>query len=309
MSKQIICSGAFKPNSKKLWITWSILDACNYSCIYCPIKSNKYASRGILDETIVYINNINRSNKGRRVNIEVTLFGGEPTLHKDLEYIIKSLSSKNKVRVFTNLSANSSLYKNLYSKYNVQYSISYHPDQINSDKFISKLSKIDKESIGFINVMKIDKYEIDILKVLEYLRENRITYRICPIHGIGNKSEFLQSIIYNNKYHTNFYDTEIVYDTGERKSYTEQELRFYNLTSFKGYICYKGYSSFFINHDGKIYKCLQDMKKDSIYSIKSPYSEIFSIEKSCPYDTCMCESYIPKEIKNGYCNTYLSGIQ
>ena len=302
MNKTIICSGAFKPNSNNLWITWSILDACNYSCEYCPIKSNKYASKNIIDKAISFINNI----KNRFV--EVTLFGGEPTIHQNLEYIVKSLYSKHKIRIFTNLSACSSLYNEFYEKYNCKYSISYHPDQIDSFSFILNLSKINKESIGFVNVMEVNTYERDILNVLNYLRNNNIKHRICPIHGIGNKSEFLKSIIYSNKYHTNFYDTEIIYSNGEKRLYSEQECRFYDLTSFKGYICYKGYSSFFIDYNGKIYKCLQDMKHNSIYSIESSYSEIFSIETSCPYESCICENYIPKEISYNYCNTYLDGV-
>lgn len=295
---RILCSGAFPPNSKNLWITWSLLDACNYSCYYCPIKKNEFASKETIFNTIDFLSKI----KDR--NLEVTLFGGEPTIHPLLSIIVEKLSKFSNVAIFTNLQAN----YNVYNSLKCRLSISYHPDMISSEKFIDNLSKVDKNLIGFINVMDVDGYESEISKVCTFCKNESIIHRLAPVCSIGEKSKLLKSVMYSNRHDVQGFKDTCVITENSKNLYTDQECKFLDLMNFKGYICYKGYSSFFIDHRGNIFKCLMDQNNKNSLSINSDTSEIFSYEESCPYEHCICENYIPKEIEFGLCNKLIGDI-
>ena len=295
---RIVCTGAFPPNSKNLWITRSLLDACNYSCHYCPIKKNEFASKETIFHVIDFLSNI----KDR--DIEITLFGGEPTLHPQFEFIVEKLSQFCTVTIFTNLSAKSEL----YNKIGCLLSVSYHPDMISAERFIDKLSKIDKSLIGFINVMDVNEYDSEVSKVCKYCRDEEIIHRLAPVCSIGEKSKLLKSVLYSKRPDVKGYNDTLIVTEDSKKLYTDQECKFSGLTNWNGYICYKGYSAFFIDHHGNIFKCLMDQQTGNSLSIDSDMSEIFRIEESCPYDSCICENYLPKEISYGLCNEHLRDI-
>ena len=303
--EKIFASGAFKPNSNQYWATWSILDACNYSCWYCPIKKNEYASDKIIDDTINFLHNIS-TNK----DMEVTLFGGEPSIHPKLDYICDKLNKFCDIRIFTNFSLNTIIYENLIEKYNVKYSISYHPDMISDNKFIDSLDVFKyKNNIGHINIMYVNNMENMSMNVAEYCRKYNIPHRISPIHDLGNLSSYIFPIKYSHRKDVITVKDTVIAQKNNKKWYSDEECRFYGYNKFNGYICYKGYSSCFITHHGNVYKCLRDMEEKNFLTIYDDINDILSYENCCPYESCICENYIPKEIMHGYANELLQSIK
>lgn len=300
--KRIIASGAFPPSSNLFWATWSILTACNYSCTYCPIRADEYADDETIASTIKLLEDISK-----KKTLEVTIFGGEPTLHEKLEYICEKLSAFSNVRIFTNLSQSADYYNMLAEKYSCRYSVSYHPDMLSGKDFLDTLKHIQKDSIGHINVMMATGYEKEWFCVSEYCIRNKIHHKIIPIYALGDKSKFIKSVQYSHRDDViPFYDTQIVRGDHQVIKMTDQECELYDANKFKGYICYKRETSCFIDHAGHVYGCLQDVNHGICTNVHDPYT--FSIEKQCQYDNCICENYIPKEIEIGFADKYLSII-
>ena len=293
-----IAIGAFPPKNDYLWVTWSLLLECNYTCRYCHVKSSGRASRKIIDDTISFLK------KAPQNDIEVTLFGGEPTIHEDLLYIVDKLSFCKTVYIFTNLSCSNSLIEQLVKK-NVSFCISYHSDIIKPEHFLSKLEFLLSKSgsIEFINVMMVaeKEYENDI--VLKYCRDHQIKHRMLPIWQEGGSIDWLQSVIYSRRPDVVPIRDTIVVKDNKKVVLSEQECIALNIDNFKGYDCYAGMRSVYIDHNGHVYRCQADMNESKIFcSVTDNYPELDSY--TCPYDKCTCEYYIPKEIIPGTCNNW-----
>ena len=89
--------GAFSPDRDYLWVTWSLLTACNYTCRYCCVKGKEISDKETDKNVIKFLHAAPQKEK------EVTLFGGEPSIHPRVLNIAKELSSFAKVHIFTKL--------------------------------------------------------------------------------------------------------------------------------------------------------------------------------------------------------------
>lgn len=301
----IICQGAFPPSSKRTWITWSILDACNYSCSYCPIKANEIASDEKIEEGIRFIKAV----KGRK--LDITLFGGEPTIHPRLPFIVDSLLEAGIVSVFTNLSASAEYY--IEHLKNTRLSISYHPDMVSAEKFISKLEVLFDfwpPMIGFVNVMMVEGYENQWKAVAEFCRKKGIIHKISPICKLEMSSELFEATIYSRRPDVlQFNETMVINDSLKRELLTASQVEAFNLNAFGGYKCFAGLCSFFIDHRGDVFKCQADMYKGvKTCTTADPVGYAMDVVKSCPHERCICEYYVPKECVEGAANSYLMDL-
>lgn len=304
MSRIILASGAYAPSSNNYWATWSILDACNYKCWYCPIRKNQYASDDVIDRTIPVLQQIAVDKK-----LEVTLFGGEPTLHPRLQHIIYELFYYADVKIFTNFSADNDFYTKLSEDYNVTYTMSYHPDVVRDNEFCEKLDSFDaKWAIGHINIMLVAGIEERSWHVAEKCRELKIRHRILPVCELGNTSAYLKSIAYSKRDDVISVEDAYIVDNRSRGWMSDEECKVYGQNQFRGYRCWKWKTSCFIDHKGRVYGCLRDQENKVFDKIENFDYYMHDIEKSCPYDSCICENYIPKELAEGYADTYLKGL-
>ena len=191
----ILTVGSFKPKNDYLWVTWSILLSCNYNCRYCYVRNKGFSSKDVIDDTIRFLKNAPQKVK------DVTLFGGEPTIHSHLFYIVEQL--KDFVRnlyIFTNLSSTKSQLLNLVKR-DVQFCISYHPDIISDVAFINKLDYLlqIQGKIEFLNIMMTHDKEYEIESVAKYCREHRIRHRLLPIYMEGGRKDWMTSVIYSRR--------------------------------------------------------------------------------------------------------------
>lgn len=297
-----VAVGAFPPKNDYLWITWSILLSCNYNCRYCHVRSEGVSCKNTINNVIRFIKDAPQKTK------EVTLFGGEPTIHPNLEYIVDGLSKIcNKIHVFTNLSCRKEMISYLV-KNNVSFSISYHPDIISPEKFIDKLKYLydNNGNIDFINVMMVHEKEEDIEYVAKICRELKIRHRLLPIWQEGGQSDWVKSVIYSRRNDViPIRDTFVIDSSGTTNIFSEQECIYLEKVNFKGWYCYGGMRSLYINHKGIVYRCQADMRDNipyancntDAYPVLEPYI--------CPHEKCTCEYYIPKEISLGICDEYI----
>lgn len=297
-------SGAFSPSDNVYWATWSLLTACNYTCSYCPIRANEIVDDNNIKNTISLFKNISETKK-----LEVTLFGGEPTLHPKYKCICERLSEFCNIRVFTNFTDDVNTYNDMYNRYGTTYAISYHPDMINAEQFLKNVDMLEsKRCIGHINIMMVPEYDIDVEHVSEYCRKNIIPHRMAPICELGNMSAYIKSIAYSKRDDVIPVMDTFVADNRNAGWMSNEECEVYNQNEFLGYRCWKWKTSCFVDHRGNVYGCLQDMKCDNFVKVTDFDISKHEIEKSCPYPNCICETYIPKEITEGYADIFLKGI-
>ena len=299
MNKDIICSGAFPPKDGNLIVTWSLLTKCNYNCSYCMTKGTEMSSNKAIADTIEFLLSL------KNYNLEITIFGGEPTIDKRLYSIAKKLRMFAKVIIFTNLSASVDTYKDLLN-IGCFLNVSYHGRIIRDNHdFLNKMQFLfneRKDCFNYVNILLDEGIE----EVLEFCKKNGINHRLSPIIGESKKSDWIECIKYNNTLTDKCYDTTIITSSLEERKLIDTECMFLNYNKFKNYICYAGYSYIFIDHKGLIYRCVNDYDNNKfISSVKDKFIQRPSI---CEYDTCNCEFFVPKEIKEGMCNLHLKTI-
>lgn len=282
--------GAFHPDNDYLWITWSLLTACNYTCRYCHVKGTDISTEETDKKVINFIRNAPQASK------EVTLFGGEPSIHPRILDIAKELTSFAKVHIFTNLSMDYIKIERL-TALNVNFSISYHPDIINPDHFIDKIKILLHYDgiIDFVNVMMVTGMEDEQEKVCSFLRDNHIRHRLLPIWEEEDGSRaWVRSVKYSRRNDViPIRDTHVVDDKGNDYIMSEQECIYLGKTRFEGWHCAAGMRSLFIAHDGTIARCQADMKNNIAFCHADDYYPPLQYY-TCPHKTCTCEYYIPK---------------
>lgn len=146
-----------------LKISIMLTNRCNYSCNYCisniPNTKDKY---DIKKEYLnLFFKHLKKSKFDKK--FRVNFLGGEPTLYKDIYYVIDSILnnySETILKILTNGSASVDYYNSLTNKYNIKLDISYHPQYANDQHFID-IIKMMKEKNN-------NNYLIDILLVYEY---------------------------------------------------------------------------------------------------------------------------------------------
>lgn len=284
--------GAFSPDRDYLWVTWSLLTACNYTCRYCCVKGKEISDKETDKNVIKFLHAAPQKEK------EVTLFGGEPSIHPRVLNIAKELSSFAKVHIFTNLSMMRRMIQNLVNM-NVQFCISYHPDIIEPEPFLRNLNYLVdiNGKIDFVNVMMVSEYGERENTVCEYLRKKKIRHRLLPIWREGGGSDWVKSVVYSKRDDViAIRDTHIIDENGKEYVFSEQECIYLGKDHFTGWKCAAGMRSLFIDHKGIVYRCQADMKSHIIFcDCKDEYPVLEYYR--CPHSTCTCEYYIPKVIR------------
>lgn len=261
-------------------------------------KGNSVSTNEDIEATINFLSKI----KNRQ--LEITIFGGEPTIDTRLATVAQRLREFADVIVFTNLSGNIELYKNLLD-IGCRINASYHGIITKQQSFLEKLNALylyNENAFHYINILLHD----DVNQILDFCKEHTINHRLSPIIGVSKKSDWVACISYNASLNQKYYDTTIITDDMKRRKLIDSECMFLNFNNFKNYICYAGHSYIFIDHKGLIYRCVND------YDNNKPYSSVLEpftpSEITCTYDICNCEFFVPKERKYNCCNNYIESI-
>ena len=113
---------------------------CNLRCSYCSAEradgfkgDQRYEYKELSGHE--WVESLNRSNR------DIILTGGEPTLHKDIWYIVNNL--KNQAVLTTNLIFSTTSFLNNMSK-PIRICASYHPSGGPAEKYIRKIRRLKK---------------------------------------------------------------------------------------------------------------------------------------------------------------------
>jgi organic radical activating enzyme len=281
---------------------WEIINICNYKCNYCSAgygdKSTRPVSSFYKDEQTKssWRSVITKLGLVKHIDWNISLLGGEPTLHPELKDIIKSLLTIDRcseVCLITNMSKDIDYFVSLYDDLDTTkcwVNPSIHFQYYKSDT-INKIIQLTDYVKVVPTIMLSDKRKHwqDMLSFFEYCISNNITYN----------STFLEPMYdYKPAYSSDFFNTFMKYiqhgkssdddlysvrtSDGASHNVTIEVINRNDIKKFKGWTCTP--KSWSINERGNI------VNSCSRKPLKLGGGNI-ATKETCPRECCNCNEW------------------
>lgn len=270
-----------------LHFNWFLVDWCNYNCSYCCTAETMRETFSKQDSSSKYKLALEIL---KRVDpeFEVDLFGGEPTLHSNIEYILNELSgipNCRRIEIKTNLSRPLLFLKELAEVDKVEICAAYHPEHHNR-AFIDKCIALkDTNFYCFICLTDQEEYWENTLQLIQELDEHGVRYQFNILYSTSSRT-----IAYSDKFFKVFgpylknegplYDIE--FDGEEPSKVTAYDLHLQGLNSYTGYKCRA--QMYTIDINGQIRNSCSS--KDAPILFKK---DIVNRTIVCPVKMCNCD--------------------
>ena len=294
-------------------ITWSIIDECNLSCVYCPCKYkqiqdkyidiNKYKYKKILE----FINFVNKYKK-----VSLQLYGGEPTIAPFFMKMMDKLDKIYNISIVTNTTFNFNFIDklNLYG-YDLIFRCSYHKS-VDPELYYNNIKYIIKNKKNLVECrIMLKHYDTNYLSILE-LRK-----KLEKLVKINDNIEIIYSPII--EYNSCKIDKNIL-KLLDKSNSQKLKIEYCNSpgifeiintrkdrdNNFKFYRCYCGQKNLVIDPKGNVFYCKthrefqqQNNIKKSICNVEDDYKELIKdvITKPiiCDQEICRNHPHILRE--------------
>lgn len=265
-------------------VEWLLTENCNFSCEYCGLYNNE--KKYITDKKELTSFLIEIKAKQLIDYFEFFIFGGEPFLHPEVNFIVAELNRLNIDYIFqTNLSKKSTdvIYEIIKNEEIKKINISVHSTQQSVNDYILNLNKLFsfKNFKYLLNNIEVMYNDLESIKYYYELKKNfsDVNIILCPVsdflvEGFGKSLTEYNEIRRNKKFSDIvFEDIMVVGPDGKEKIRSEIWQDFIeNKQSPKGK------------------ECLLKSKNFLMYdSLLNTYNCCFHDNvdlTSCPYDTC-----------------------
>jgi MoaA/NifB/PqqE/SkfB family radical SAM enzyme len=295
---------------RKFFSHWDITSQCNYRCGYCTYENRNepfydYADKlkiiHFYDYLYLYY------------DVDLILFGGEPTLDPDFIRIVERLdSSMYPLQIFTNLSQPISWFKELYQKRRrIRFIASYHYGVSNIKEFMNKVVfLLDHFYEVYVKVMWNSNYKAIIKEIYNMFMPLKLAYSdfILSIDKIWHPDQdfneldmewYLEEQRNNHRLQT-YYEVE---DGVKRStSFNEIKLNCNGIANYKGMECDCGAKNLSVCSNGDVHYCLTFRKNHypPLFNIVQDnyieYKHLFEKSIICPHDNCYSEVAVPKRL-------------
>lgn len=283
------------PHQDQIKIEWNLGKRCNYDCSYCPsvIHDNfsPHTDINILEKTVDILCELGKP-------LRISLTGGEPCVHPDIEDFLEYLKMKDVfwVNLTTNGTRGHRWYLNNEMFYNhLVFSLHFEHDW---KRILVEINKFydETERDFFVNIMAHHEHMDSVRKVVKEFQEKGIRYAIRRIrwtegdHNIFDDLKYdgkdLEWILANDataKANCRVDDSQIIHANDIIKKHQNQ---------FKGWTCNAGIESLMINWDGEVHRatCRVGGSLGNIYegTFVAPSEPV-----DCTRDWCTCAADIP----------------
>lgn len=283
------------PHQDQLKVEWNLGKRCNYDCSYCPAaihdNSSPHTDINILEQAVDRLCEIEKP-------LRISLTGGEPCVHPDIEDFFDYLKRKNIfwVNITTNGTRGHRWYLDNEMFFNhLVFSLHFEHDYIRIVDTILKYYDSTERDF-FVNIMANHNYMPQVRTVTKKFKEIGIRYAVRRIrwtegdHNVFDDLKYdgadLQWIIEQDataKPNCRINDEQIIHANDVIKKHLNQ---------FKGWSCSAGLESLMINWDGEVYRatCRVGGSLGNIYTDTFVMS---SASISCTRDWCTCAADIP----------------
>lgn len=259
-------------DDNNLYITSTIIDACNYSCQYCFNIDDRKSQKLDLDQFFKLLRKVRTENTARKLNI--VLIGGEPTLHDQLEDFCCKVDQElefSEVNICTNFSKSVEWYASMMQRTSsINFILSWHStreDPLNKD-FLAKLQKLkdlieDRSRFEVLVMAETNNFSNSLLalkmvkalfrdwKTRGPIIEFNLLKQTCSYQHAYTSHDlevFSKHKIMNNDFHIVSLDGDIqklrINDVVESDSF-----------SFTGWRCDAGKTNIYVHVDGSVHPC------------------------------------------------------
>lgn len=292
---------------------WDITSYCNYRCHYCTYKNRgesfyPYEHKLKIIEFYDYLYN--------NYNLDLILFGGEPTIDPDILKILSRLGkSKRLLQIFTNLGMNLDFYKRLVKiRRDIKVLGSYHYEFIDNGKFLENVLFLIRH-IRYVQVkiMWDSIYKEQIKKIYYKFKELENLYPNynCSIDMIYHPSqkfttEDIRWYISQQHHNATLQKYQVIYNSNgeiikENISFNEIKRYCNGIANYKFFKCQCGRKNLIVCSNGDVHYCLTMRKnrKPPIFNIINDdfkdYLYILDNDIVCHEDNCYSEVCVPKQ--------------
>jgi len=239
-------------------VEWEITLKCNFSCRYCTnldLTLPQVMDRDVIKEFIKGLGN-------NYPNVEVFVFGGEPFIHPDIEYIIECFNEYGIPFVIqTNFSKKSvAVMKRIQQPFKIQISI--HPTEVRIDQLPQLFET--KANIRTIDVMFTGKEAIEYYFAVQKLVENDVNLFLTPITDFGDGVSNLALLEYNKIKRNVAYNKFIRFEEVSRLDKDRADLWIDSEFTTKGKPCIYNGKYFLYGPDLELYNCCYRTKHNGI---------------------------------------------
>ena len=273
------------PREDMITVTWEITRHCNYHCSYCDVYGD--LNHNDYKETLSFLEKLSENR-----TVKLTLFGGEPTTHPQLEEILKRVPKH--TDIFTNLSADYAEYEKLIAiKKDLGFYTTYHPSRANFSEFYEKAKKLSETVEDLHIIFMFDKVDDTYFSNFKKLKELKVPIEIhkvihdnvrdIPDHQEEIFIEESDKNIYLVTRDSNCFQTSIEYVMGNR------------LNNFKYFKCSGGLLSLYVSQEGQVYPCQDYRKKDMSLGSVSDLQPSDLKKTICTLSECTGDIEVPKK--------------
>jgi MoaA/NifB/PqqE/SkfB family radical SAM enzyme len=252
---------------KSMFITWEIMNTCNYKCSYCsPELYGGTAPMPDYNNALSFFNRLDEENTNKKI---LSLSGGEPTLWPKLPIFLKELSDSYSIEIVTNGSRTIRWWGDLFNQIDKidRISLSVHLEFAKKEHILKVCQEIHNKctlTVMILFDLKFIETAIDLATDLKDLNLN-LSMRLKPIiakdkqFGKSEYSDVQRDIIkgleYNNAISLRKIEAPASFIVnGESKTiYWANNLIAENKHTFKGMFCEAGNKRLYIDYKGTIF--------------------------------------------------------
>lgn len=223
-------------------VEWEVTLECNYNCFYCTNLDTSLLPKEDIEEFIKMVS--------ETYDVELFVFGGEPFVHPNIEYIIRTLNQyKVDFVIQTNLSKKSVHVMNKIRE-PFKINVSVHPTEVSRDVILTCFNKVPKNvQVKTIDVMYTGKDAIDYYMDIKEFGNTYLT----PIADFGDGISGKALEEYNLMRHNQIWNKVIQFETVEKMGKWRSDL--WETFSPKGKPCLYEGEYFLYGPNLKLYNC------------------------------------------------------
>lgn len=288
------------PHQDKVRIEWNLGKRCNYDCSYCPKEihdnSSPHTDINILKSTVDKLSEIGKP-------IRISLTGGEPCVHPDIEELLSYIKNKNMwLSVTTNGTRKPMWYATQVLDQYV-FSLHFEYDWANVLNTIIRTKEMLFGAQIIVNVMcHQDKMHL-VRGAVDLLSLHKISYNLRRVRWTEGDHDLFDDMKYDQKDLDYILSKEstvgantIIHsklsDGDEMKYYHANDVIKLHLNQYKGWSCNAGLESLMINWDGEVHRATCRVGG----SLGNIYNGTFTIPTEpiiCDRNYCTCAADIP----------------
>jgi MoaA/NifB/PqqE/SkfB family radical SAM enzyme len=283
------------PHQDQLKVEWNLGKRCNYDCSYCPSSiHDSYSPHTPIDVLERTVDRLCALGKPLRIS----LTGGEPAVHPDIEDLFDYLKRKDVywVNLTTNGTRSAQWYLHNEMFYNhLVFSLHFEHDWKRVLHTINQFYDSTERDF-FVNVMAHHEHMDDVRTVVAQFIQKGIKFAVRRIRWTDGDHNIFDDLKYDGKDLQWLLDMDATAKPNCRVD--DQHILHANdiikkhQNQFKGWQCNAGLESLMINWDGEVHRATCRVGG----SLGNIYNETFVVPNepiTCTRDWCTCAADIP----------------